>query len=71
MIGIIPNVVGKYTMGYSYMDDYIHRLSRSKADDIFNKTVLFDSRLANSSSFRNRPTVRKVSRLKMRLARIL
>lgn len=64
MIGIIPNVVGKYAMGYSYMDDYINRLNKRKADDIFNKTVLFDSRLANSSSFRNRPTVSKVSRLK-------
>ena len=64
MIGIVPNIVGKYAMGYSYMDDYINRLNKRKADDIFNKTVLFDSRLANSSSFRNRPTVRKVSRLK-------
>ena len=64
MIGIVPNIVGKYAMGYSYMDDYINRLNKRKADDIFNKTVLFDSRLENSSSFRNRPTVRKVSRLK-------
>lgn len=63
MIGIIPNVVGKYAIGYSHTDDYINGLSGSKADDIFNKTVLFDSRLKNSSSFRNRPTVRKVSRL--------
>lgn len=63
MIGIIPNVVGKYAMGYSYIDDYINRLSKSKADDIFDRAVSFDSRLANSSLFRNRPTVRKVSRL--------
>lgn len=63
MIGIIPNIVGKYAMGYSYMDDYVNRLGKSKADDIFNKTVLFDSRLANSSSLRDRPPVRKVPKL--------
>lgn len=63
MIGIFPNIMGKYIAGTSYIDDYITKLNKQRADNIFDKTILFDSSLANSSSFRNRPRIRRVNRL--------
>lgn len=62
-LGIIPNIIGKYSLGASYMDDYVNRLNGASADRIFNNTTMFDSSLANPSSFRARPKIRKVSRL--------